>query len=343
MEISKRLHVSRIVSLAAFAVLATGTAVAQNPNRTGGTGLEDPVTSSIRCRVLLPTGEAAGKGIKVTLNTMRSPITMLFSDRNGEATFRYLRAGNYTVDVLADPAIFDPVTEDAVVLPGRDAIVSVYLHERILKDPKPVLGLASVDEFDGTVPSDAKKEYDHATKLAKKGDSENAIRGFERAIAIYPDYQKARNDLGVHYFRAGRTREAAEQFEIVLKLNPKAFRPHLNLGLLLVDEHDYARGIEELRRAIELNDTDPSAHLNLGIALTETGEYEAGRKELFVSLLLGQDACIVANYYVGLGYARTRDRAQALQYLNTYLASAPKGQFAVPAQKLIEELSASSR
>lgn len=341
MDGSKHVRLFQFISLVALALLASVDAEAQA--RHTATGFEDPVTANLRCRILLPSGAAAGKGIRVTLNTSTSPVTMIFSDRNGEATFRYLRAGNYTVDVEADEARYDPVTEEALVMPGRDAIVSIYLRERSILDPKPALGLASVDEFDGTVPADAKKEYERATKLVKKGEVEGSIRGFERAIAIYPDYQKARNDLGVQYFRTGRKREAAEQFEIVIRLNPKAFKPRLNLGLLLVDTGDYARGIEALQRAIAINDTDPAAHLNLGVALMETGDIDAARKELHLALLLGQDTCVVANYYIGVGYARRQQRDEALRYLNVYLAQAPKGEFVSSARKLVDELTAAAR
>jgi tetratricopeptide (TPR) repeat protein len=334
MERSKSFCVCLLVLLLAAPVRAAGAQERRPP-----TSLGDPSDGSIRCRVLLPSGAPAGRGIKVILNTTTSPLVTLFSDKNGEVAFKYLRAGPYTVDVEASQERYEPVSQKAVVFPSREAVVSVYLREKALKESKPSrAAVTAVEEFDAAVPPQAKKEYERAAKRARKGDILGAIRGFERAVAVYPDYQKARNDLGVQYFKAKRIQEAAVQFDLAIKLGPRAYNPRLNLGLLLVDTREYVRAIEELERAIAIDDSKPAAHLHLGIALTETGDLEAAKKEFRSALILGQDAYTVAYYRLGVAHARLGERDDAMRALTEYLQREPKGEFATAAKALSKEL-----
>jgi tetratricopeptide (TPR) repeat protein len=302
------------------------------------TPFPDPGSAELRCRVLLPTGAPAGRAIRVTLNNETSPITTLFSDKNGEVTFKYLRAGRYTVDVEADAKRYDPVSGRATILPGRDGVISVYLRERMMGEAKPAGSIASISELAATIPPLARKEYERATKLARKGDSAGAIRGFERAISLFADYQKAHNDLGVQYFKTGRKQAAAEQFAIAIRLDSRAFNPRLNLGLLLIDMGDHTRAIEELTQAITIDDSQPAAHLHLGMALTETGDLQGAKKEFLAALLLGQKAFDVAYYRLGVVHARLGERSEAILALDQYLHKAPLGEFVAAAKDLREKL-----
>jgi tetratricopeptide (TPR) repeat protein len=324
--------------MVATLVAVSATCAGAQSRRTSDTSLPDPGSANLRCRVLLPSGAPAGRSIKVTLNNGTAPIATLSSDEKGEVIFRYLRAGRYSVDVEADAKRYEPVSEDTDIYPGKDGIVSVYLREKNIGEVRPAGTVTSVNELETAIPPSAKKEYERGTKLAKKGDAHGAIRSFERAVALYGDYQKARNDLGVQYFKTGRKQAAAEQFTIAIRLDPKAYNPKLNMGLLLVDRGEYTPAIEELTRAIALDDSQPAAHLHLGIALTETGELQAAKKEFQTSLLLGQDAFAVSYYRLGVVLARLGERNDALLALDSYIRKQPKGEFVAAAKALSKEL-----
>ena len=59
---------------------------------------------------------------------------------------------------------------------------------------------------------------------AKRGDTENAIKGFNLVIEAKPDDAEAWYNLGVQYRKAGSTNEAAAAFQRARELNPELFK-----------------------------------------------------------------------------------------------------------------------
>jgi tetratricopeptide (TPR) repeat protein len=302
----------------------------------------DTGTGSVDGRIVLPSGFAGGRGLKVTIRNSFSPISTLYADRNGEFHFEGLRAGQYTVEVIDPNQKFDTVSHNLTLLPGSRAIIDMYLRVRDLNGtaPKPA-GVTSVSELDSRTPPEARKEYERSVKLAKKGKSNEAIASLKRALEIYPDFPKAHNDLGVQYLRAGRVEEAFQHFETAVQLDPGAFNPRLNIGIVLVDRGDYKRAIEELTRAIAIDSSHPAAHLSLGIALFETNQLDDSFQELQKSLLLGRDAFVVAHYYEGLILASKGQSVEAIDRLETFLAKVPTGPLSDRARQLVARLKGS--
>jgi Flp pilus assembly protein TadD len=307
-------------------------------------GPVDTDTAVVDGRLVLPSGYASGRGLKVTIRTSMSPVNTIYSDRNGEFHFDHLKMGQYVVDVADPEERFDTVSQSVSLLPGVRVVLDVYLRERDIKGtrPKVASGIASVSEIDAHVPPDAMKEYERSVKLAKKGKAVEATASLERALEIYADFPKAHNDLGVQYLRVGRTREAVEHFETASKLDPGAFNPRLNMGVVLVDQGDYARAIEELTRAVAIDSSQPAAHLSLGIALFETQRLDEAFQELQKALLLGRDAFVVANYYEGLILASKGQHAEAVERLEAFLAKVPTGPLADRARNLAARLKGTS-
>ena len=73
---------------------------------------------------------------------------------------------------------------------------------------------ATVSASDLKVPKKASKEFDKATKLIAKQDWQAAIDQLNKALALYPDYAEAYNNLGVVYAHLGdpnKEREALQK------------------------------------------------------------------------------------------------------------------------------------
>jgi tetratricopeptide (TPR) repeat protein len=77
----------------------------------------------------------------------------------------------------------------------------------------------------GAVPSDDRKK---ATKLAQKGRLEYnmglydmAAQLFERAIELYPRYQRALYFLGNTYYKQNRVKEALAKWRACINVNPQ--------------------------------------------------------------------------------------------------------------------------
>ena len=66
--------------------------------------------------------------------------------------------------------------------------------------------------------------------LAKQGQTENARRYFEQAIAGRRDYSDAINNLGVLYTNQGKINDAIEAFTYGIRVAPDEDILYLNLG-----------------------------------------------------------------------------------------------------------------
>jgi len=69
--------------------------------------------------------------------------------------------------------------------------------------------------------------------LYRKGRIDEAIRHYQEAIRLKPDYADAHNNLGVVLYKKGQVEEAIRQFQEALKLKPGFVRARKNLDAVL--------------------------------------------------------------------------------------------------------------
>ncbi|MGC8792017.1 MAG: tetratricopeptide repeat protein [Bryobacteraceae bacterium] len=110
------------------------------------------------------------------------------------------------------------------------------------------------------------------------GQWERGEAAHRAAIALAPNRDDLLNNLGYNLLRQGRIEEARKTLERALALNPKSQAARNNLGLALAAAG--APALEEFRRASDA----ATAHNNLACALIELGRYEEARKELEAAL-----------------------------------------------------------
>ncbi len=112
------------------------------------------------------------------------------------------------------------------------------------------------------------------TILVRRGRLAEAIPYFRKALEIQPDYVSARNNLGSALMETGAEREALAQFQAVLDRHPADARTHYNLGNALLQKGRLDEAITHFQAALA---TDPDlalAHNNLGRALLLSGRLD---------------------------------------------------------------------
>ncbi len=88
---------------------------------------------------------------------------------------------------------------------------------------------------------------------AREGNLEEALKAFERATQLKPDYPDAKHNLGNIYLQMGRTEEAEEQFKLVVSLKPQMYQAQFNLAYITYQKGDYAASREYLQQVMKLN------------------------------------------------------------------------------------------
>jgi tetratricopeptide (TPR) repeat protein len=306
-----------------------------NTTRTSGRG-------SIVGRVVLPSGEAVSSRVRVTLSSIRDPEnSSIYTDMNGGFGFGNLAEGTYTLEVIGDAKLYEPVVQEVRLIRAMQMRLIINLKEKASAPDKGSAYVVSVGEVDPNVPQAAKKEYEKGTKLVGEGKLQEAIARFKQAIDHYPKYLMARNDLGVQYLKLKKFDEATEQLEAALEINNKALYPHLNLAIVLVEQKLYTQAIDHLNQAMAINSSSPAVHLYLGIASAETDNLETAERELGVALSMGGAEFSVAHFHLAGVYMKRGERDGAIRELKAYLEKSPGGEHVIKARALLKELEGS--
>ena len=109
--------------------------------------------------------------------------------------------------------------------------------------------------------------------LADQGRSAEALRLFEKALAIAPNHVEARNNLGTLFADQKRYVEAIRLFQQTLEIDPDCAEAHYNLANILADQKRYAEAIPHFERAIEIKPRFAGAHYSLGLVLAAQGKF----------------------------------------------------------------------
>lgn len=324
-----------IIGLIIF-VCALG-AAAQNRQPTRSTSPESSSGGTIRGKVSLPSGGFVTQSIRISLQTIRGIDSTVFTDTNGTFEFTRLNPGRYQVVVDADSRLYETSAESIEIVRGSVAVINIALREKG-KTGKPKAGAVSAAELDAEVPSKARKEFERASDASRNGKAEEAITHLRNAIAIYPQYLKARNDLGAQLLELNRLDEAEKELRLALDVDPAAFNPTLNLGIVLLKNHEIQSAIGVLEKATSMQSQSPAARFFYGLALMSASEGERAEKEFTAAYTLGGDQYVEALFYLGRIYMDRGDRSLARQSLERYVREAPKAGNSVEARKLIAVL-----
>lgn len=141
--------------------------------------------------------------------------------------------------------------------------------------------------------------------LQKQGRDEEAIRHFQAALQIKPDYEKAHNNLGNILYEQQNIDEAIEHFLEALRIKPDYEKAHNNLGLSFQHQGQIDKAIKHYKVALQIDPEFANAHNNLGNALQTKGRLDEAIKHYKKALTLKPNSpeflYNLGNAFAGLG------------------------------------------
>jgi len=161
------------------------------------------------------------------------------------------------------------------------------------------------------------------TALLNQGRLDEAAKYYHRALEIYPDFAEAYNNLGILLTKQGQTVEAIEQYRKAIELNPSRAEFYNNLGNLLSKQGRTDEAIEQFQKALEVAPDNAKVRFNLANILTAKGRWDEVIEQYQQALKQMPDS-IHAHYQLGLALQSRSKFAAAITQFQKVLELDPK-------------------
>ena len=226
----RSIHFWLALALAFFSAASA----AQQPT-TMSTGTSGGV-STIRVHVSYQQNHQPAPSVVVELISPNGGVVdMRTADGNGSVTFDKVTSGRYRVRVSGGD--IETTTSDLIEAGG--SIGGPFVTENIsvrltnLGNETHGAGIAVI------VPEAAQKEFKLGSKAMDKKNWEEAKDHFQKAIAAFPKYSDAFNNLAQVEIQLNNGKGAVEAFRSATQIDPTLPRANLYLGQFYYENHQY--------------------------------------------------------------------------------------------------------
>jgi tetratricopeptide (TPR) repeat protein len=116
--------------------------------------------------------------------------------------------------------------------------------------------------------------YNFAIVLTGRGQVEEAIAHYRKALALKPDYAEAHNNLALTLAERGEVDLALAHYGKALESKPDYAPAHYNLAVVLTSRRQLDLAIAHYRKAVDIRPDYAQAHNNLALLLAARGEMD---------------------------------------------------------------------
>lgn len=135
-----------------------------------------------------------------------------------------------------------------------------------------------------TSPSSPNTHNNLGDVYGRRGDKIGALREFQRAIELKPNYGDAYHNLANTYLELNQPDKALENYQKALEFNPGLWQSYQNIAAIYFSQKNYDLAIQNLQQAIQVNPRNLNLRNNLGIIYLLIKEKDKA-KEAFTTVL----------------------------------------------------------
>ena len=138
------------------------------------------------------------------------------------------------------------------------------------------------------------------------------IEMYELALSIRPNFNRARNNLGVAYKRRGRVNAAIEQYQLALDIEPDFTEARANLASAYYSQGETDQAIEEFRIAARNDRSNAYVVYHLGVLHYHEGKY--GQAADYFRQAISRDRRMAdARFFLGETLLKLGDEDKAIR------------------------------
>jgi len=157
-----------------------------------------------------------------------------------------------------------------------------------------------------------------AKRHQDRGEIDQAIQMYRKALERDPDMLAAQNNLGVLLLQKKDYDQALKQFQEILATHPENVSAWVNSGLAYLELEDYTRAQEAFLKALSLEPENIQAHLNLGVIYSHMGRLREAQAE-FQQILSREPNNYKALLNLALAYEKEGQLEASISCYERYL------------------------
>jgi tetratricopeptide (TPR) repeat protein len=186
-------------------------------------------------------------------------------------------------------------------------------------------GPATVAAVDLNVPENAKREYEKAAAPLSKGNWNKAKEMILKALAIYPRFAAAYNDLGVVYARLGDRIHEREALQKAVSLNDHFAEAYVNLGKMEIVDRNFPGAEGFLVKAASSDPSNPETLMLLANVELLDRHFDEAIANCRKVHLLPHGSETLVHYIAARALMHENRRDEAMSELRTFLVEEPSG------------------
>jgi Flp pilus assembly protein TadD len=303
-------------------------------------------TVEIHGQVRFVEGGAPAANVVVRLESYDSggSISEAFTDRLGKFRFTGLPPAQYSIRVRQSG--YRDAQQNVDMTTTTSGLVMLQLSRDVAGPAKSVVG-----GIDANVPPAAQKEFDKGVAALAEGGKDKttfAVKCFEKAVSIYPQFVEARLKIGTGYMDLEQWDKAEKALLATVEVDPKAFNALFALSEIYLRENKIPDAEKVLTKGLAVQDASYLGHLNLARVYWEKSReikdlaqarpaleksYEEVKRALILNPDLGGAHLLKGNLLLRVGRAN-----DAVTEFNEYLRLEPNGPFAAETRTLVDKI-----
>ncbi|MGA7928715.1 MAG: tetratricopeptide repeat protein, partial [Candidatus Sulfotelmatobacter sp.] len=183
-----------------------------------------------------------------------------------------------------------------------------------------------------------KKEFDKANELIARQDWNHAKDELMKALAIYPQYADAYNNLGVVYARLGDGAHEREVLQKAVSLNDHLASAFVNLGKMDIKERNFPAAETQLAKAANINPNDAQTLMLLANVELLNQHFDAAIAHCNKVHSMPHDSQTLVHYIAARAFEHENRLADAAVEFRTFLQEEPSGARADAVRKELSAL-----
>lgn len=307
---------------------------------------QQEVLGSVMGRILVDGRNTPTEPVLVALFSRGAPIASGYTDSQGTYGFHNLPPDVYEVVINDDQ--YQSVRNTAVIEAhslNPVAVVNISLTRKSPKasseQPHRPVGanplIADAREYSSRFPKQLRKEFDKGVAADQAGKRDDAIRHYERALKIAPDYYPAHNNLGSDYLSKSDLADARKEFAEAVRLNQSDAEAYFNLSNVCMLTGQLADAQRYLEEGMRREPDSALGHFLLGSLDIKTGKYAQAETVLRQTVQLSPTMLQARLQLVNL-FIQEGKKPEAETELQDFIKTFPDSSFTPKARQILQKL-----